>query len=85
MTKIDLRGPVTLEVDVPITRRLKLHAVVNGTGVQVFHSRRISEAFAFLLEHEVGEFTMVDEDAAFRVLLKAPLSPDPSPKGKSNG
>lgn len=81
MTQINLKKPITLEIDVPITRRLKLHAVVNGHGVQIFHSRRISDAFAFLLEHDVGEFKMVDDDAEFRVSLKPPLSPLTSSKG----
>jgi len=81
MQTIDLHPPVHLEIDVPITRRLKLHAVVNGLGVQVFHSKRISEVFAFMLDHEVGEFRMVDEDHEFRVSLKRPLAADPETKG----
>jgi hypothetical protein len=78
---VDLTGPITLEVDVPITRRLKLHAVVNGAGEQVFHSRRISEVFGFLAEHGLNEFTMLDEDAEFRVHIKPALSSNPNLKG----
>ena len=81
MQTIDLRPPVHLEIDVPITRRLKLHAVVNGHGAQVFHSKRISEVFAFLLEHEIGEFKMVDEDHQFTVSLKRPLAAETAMKG----
>ncbi len=76
-----LRPPITVEVDIPITRRLKLHAVVDGGDTQVFHSRRLSEVFSFLLEHEVGEFRLVDRDASFRVTLRPPLLQNPRSKG----
>ncbi len=76
-----LQPPITVEVDIPITRRLKLHAVVDGDDTQVFHSRRLSEVFAWLLEHEVGEFRLVDRDADFRVTLRPPLSQNPRSKG----
>ncbi len=76
-----LRPPVTVEIDIPITRRMKLHAVVDGDDTQVFHSRRLSEVFAFLLEHEIGEFRLVDRDADFRVTLRPPLSPKSKSKG----
>ncbi len=69
----NLRPPVTVEIDIPITRRMKLHAVVDGEDTQVFHSKRLSEVFAWLLEHEVGEFRLADRDASFRVTLRPPL------------
>ncbi len=72
-----LRLPIIVEIDIPITRRLKLHAVVDRDETQVFHTRRLSEVFAFLLEHEVGEFLLVDHDASFRVTLRPPLSQNP--------
>ncbi len=76
-----LRPPITVEIDIPITRRMKLHAVVDGDDTQIFHSRRVSEVFTFLLEHEVGEFRLVDRDASFRVTLRPPLSQNPRSKG----
>lgn len=81
MPAIDLLAPVTVEIDIPVTRRLKIHAVVDGAGEQVFHSRRISEVFTYLVDNGISEFTMLDEDAEFRVTLRAPLAADPNPKG----
>lgn len=81
MPTINLVPPVVLEIDIPITRRLKLHAVVIGDGEQVFHSRRLSEVFQFLLEHEVVEFLMMDGHAEFRIRILPPLSPPSQTKG----
>ncbi len=76
MQTIVIRPPLTVEIDIPVTRRLKLHAVTDVTGTQIFHSRRLSELFSFLADHEVGEFTLVDGDAEFRVsLTRPPLAP----------
>lgn len=77
----DLVGPLTVEIDIPITRRLKLHAVVDGNGQQIFHSRRITQVFTWLLENGIPEFTMLDEDTEFQVHLKPPLPPGNSKKG----
>ncbi len=77
----NLRTPITVEIDIPITRRMKLHAVVDGDDTQIFHSRRLSEVFAFLLEHEIGQFRLVDRDADFRIYLRPPLSPKSKSKG----
>lgn len=73
--------PITVEIDIPITRRLKMHAVVDGNGVQIFHSKRISEVFTWILDNEITDFTMLDGHAEFRVYLRAPLSPNPQVKG----
>ncbi len=77
----DLLLPIRLELDIPITRRQKLHAVVDRRGDQIFHSRRLSEVLTFLQEHEVGQFLLVDDDVAFRVRLLRPLPPKPQSKG----
>ncbi len=77
----DIPPPVTVEIDIPITRRQKLHAVVNGRGVQVFHSRRFSEVLTYLLNHHVRTFKLIDFDAEFRLNLRPPLSHNLKPKG----
>ncbi len=75
------KGPYTVQFDIAITRRLKMHAVCDRTGRQVYHSRRIADVFAWLLEIDAGEFTMLDEDIEFRVSLKPPLPPTSPTKG----
>ncbi len=85
MTMIAIVPPVSVKIDIPVTRRIKIHAVISGDGDQVFHSRRISEVFTYLLDLEVAEFELLDEDVAFMVKLGKPLSPQPDPKGTANG
>lgn len=74
-------GPYTVQFDIAITRRLKLHAVCDVTGRQVYHSRRIADVFAWLLEIDAGQFTMLDEDNEFLVTLEPPLPPRQPEKG----
>lgn len=81
MAPVEPVGPFTVEIDIAITRRLKLHAVVDGNGEQIYHSRKICEIFAWLLEHAPGEITLVDDDHEFQIMLRPPLSPSPTPKG----
>ncbi len=80
-----LSSPVTVEIDIPVTRRTKIHAVVDGDGVERFHARRISDVLEFLLEHDCKRFVLLDEDVEFQVSLSKPLPPVPSAKGPSNG
>lgn len=73
--------PIVVEIDVPVTRRIKIHAVVDGDGDQVFHSKRISQVFAYLLDNDVHAFTILDEDDEFSVILARPLPRPQTSKG----
>lgn len=79
MPRTDPHTPLTVEIDIPITRRLKMHAVIDRDGEQIFHSRRLSEVFVWLLINEVGEFTMLDGDVEIAVSLRNPLLKTPKP------
>jgi len=74
-------GPLIVEVDIPITRRMKLHAVVKADGEQIYHSKRLSQVFQWMLDNEHTDFTMIDEDSEFRVSLQPPLPPLTKEKG----
>ncbi len=63
-------SPVTVEIDIPVTRRTKIHAVVNGNGEQIYHSRRLSDVFDFLVEHEVVDLVLLDDDVSFLLTLR---------------
>ncbi len=69
------RTPLTVEIDIPITRRLKLHAVADRDGEQIFHSRRLSDVFSWLLDNDIGEFTMLDGTLKYAVSLRSSLKP----------
>lgn len=83
MSKVVL--PVTVEIDIPVTRRTKIHAVVNGDGVQVYHSRRLSDVLEYLIDREVVAFEILDEDVAFQLTLRKPPPLSPTPKGPNHG
>lgn len=70
-----------VELDIPITRRMTLHAVSLANGDRVFHSKRIAQVFTWLLENEIAKFTMLDADVEFRVSITGPLTPEPKSKG----
>ncbi len=77
--------PVTVEIDIPVTRRTKIHAVCDGDGDQIFHSRRITQVFKYLVENGVEDFELLDEDDCFMIKLSRPLPPAPQTKGSSHG
>ncbi len=77
--------PVTVEIDIPVTRRTKIHAVCDGDGEQIFHSRKISQVFNYLVDHGVEVFELLDEDDSFMIKLSRPLPPAPLTKGSSHG
>lgn len=74
-------SPVTVEIDIPVTRRTKIHSVIDGDGVEVFHARKISDVFDHLIAHEVSNFTILDDDASYCLVLTASPSPNSNPKG----
>ncbi len=80
-----IKEPVTVEIDIPVTRRTKIHAVYDGNGDQVFHSRRISQVFDYLLEHSVQAFELLDDDVGYLIGLSRPLPPAHKAKGPTNG
>lgn len=73
--------PVTVEIDIPVTRRTKVHSIIDGDGVEVFHARKISDVFDHLLEHDVHNFTILDDFSSYRLVLTASASPTSNPKG----
>ncbi len=75
MPATEPRTPLTVDIDIPITRRLKLHAVTDRDGDQIFHSRRLSDVFSWLLDHDIGEFTMLDGNLKYAVSLRSCLDP----------
>ena len=81
MPPTELVPPIAVELDLPVTRRIKVHAVVDGNGDQVFHAKRISEVFAYLLEHQICDLVLLDDDAEFRITLHPPASPPSKKKG----
>ncbi len=80
-----IKLPVSVEIDLPVTRRTKIHEVSDGDGEPIFHSRRISQVFSYLLDNDVQTFELLDEDDVFVVNLSRPLSPKPEKKGRSHG
>ncbi len=75
MSRTNPRTPLTVEIDIPITRRLKLHAVLDRNGDQIYHSRRLSDLFSWLLDNDIGEFTMLDGTLKYAVSLRSTLEP----------
>ncbi len=75
MPRTEPATPLTVEIDIPITRRLKLHAVLDRDGEQIFHSRRLSDVFTWLLDNDIGEFTMLDGNLKYAVSLRSSLQP----------
>ncbi len=78
MPAAELFTPVTVQIDIPITRRLKLHAVTDARGVQVYHTKKLSDLFVWLLDQELGEFALLTADASFHLALNRAPSPDQS-------
>ncbi len=78
MPSIEPRPPLTVEIDIPITRRLKMHAVLDRDGVQIFHTRRLGDLFIWLLDNDTHEFTMLSAGDEFRITLHAPSPVTPN-------
>jgi len=85
MKQTEFAEPLTLVLDIPVTRRLKLHAIVDANSEPVFHSKRVSDAFTWFLDNEIGSFGMVDDHVTFHVSLQRNLSPAPQTKDPSHG
>ncbi len=71
---MDLTPPVIVQIDIPVTRRTKIHAVTNGKGVQVYHSRSFFDVLDFLIEHDVGTIEILDDARSFVIKLSRPLA-----------
>jgi len=74
---VDLVLPVAVELDVPVTRRLRVHAVFNGDGVQIHHERDIANVFDWLCEMDVSSATFRDHEYSFHVnFQRLPEAPE---------
>ena len=68
-----LRIPVTVELDMALTRRSRAHAVVDGNGEQVYHAKRFSEVLTWLADQGVNKALLIDETERFNVLFYRPV------------
>ncbi len=80
-----IRLPVVVEFDIPVTRRTRIHAVLDGQGNQLFHSRSLTQVLEFLIENDVGTFELIDDDHAYVLKLSRPPPRPLTEKGDPNG
>jgi len=73
--------PVRVDLDIPVTRRQRVHEVLDGKGVVVFYAREISAVFDWLAENEVAVAHFVDDELAFLIKIEKVRSPPPQTKG----
>ena len=64
--------PVTVELDMALTRRSRVHAVIDGNGEQVYHAKRFSEVLVWLMDHDQSKALLIDERERFYVVFHRP-------------
>ncbi len=64
-----------VEVDIPITRRRRIHSVFDALGKQLFHCQTVSDLLGWLAENDYQHLLVIDADAEYHVdLVRAPRS-----------
>ncbi len=61
--------PVTVEFDILVNRRTRIHTVIDAAADPIYHSRRLTDIFDFLIESEVQEFELLDDDRHYAIKL----------------
>ena len=69
---IDAPQRVRVEVDLPITRRRRVHEIVNCDGEVLSHHQTVGGLFSWLHEHDHHEIVIVDGDANYLVNFSVP-------------
>ena len=72
MADEQLKTPVTVELDMALTRRSRAHAVVDAEGKQVHHAKRFSEILVWLADQDVNKALLIDELERFYVVFHRP-------------
>ncbi len=68
-----IRLPVTVEFDIPVNRRTRIHSVLDGNADPIFHSRSLTDVLDYLIENEVHDFELLDEDRHYAIKLSRVL------------
>lgn len=76
-----LSTPLRVDLDLPVTRRNRVHEVRDAQDVPVFYAREISAVFAWLCDNEVNQVTVHDVDLDFIITVHRLTVDDPKPKG----
>ena len=75
----------TVQTDIYIARRTRLHAVHDQFGTPVYHGPHLMNVFDWLFENDITTARFTDEESAYLVTLeRAPLDP-PSEETSKNG
>ena len=72
MNDAKLATPVSVELDMALTRRSRTHAVVDANGDQVHHAKRFSEILTWLADQGVNKALLIDESERFYVVFHRP-------------
>lgn len=68
----------TVETDIYIARRRRVHAVNDARGKPVFHDPHILQVLDWLVEQDVTTARFTDDATAFVITFeRVPLEPDP--------
>jgi len=65
----DLDFPLSVELDLSLSRRQRVHAILDSEGRVIHHEVRMSAVFAWLCDEDQHKIVMVDGDDRFNVLV----------------
>ncbi len=78
MVKVHLVSRYTVDVDVYIARRKRMHVVLGTEGVPLFHAAHLMDVFVWLAEKGTNIARFTDDAESFDVVFTrtTPVSPE---------
>ena len=74
----DPEARYTVQVDIYTARRQRVHQVIDGRGIPVYHDKHILNVLDWLAERDIRDARFTDDATAFLVTFaRADLQPTP--------
>lgn len=81
---VDLH-PFTVQVDIYVARRKRMHSVMNDIGEQVFADPHLMNILTWLAEQELSQARFTDEEDTFLVTFTRETTSPPTDGDNDNG